>query len=285
VRNAATLGGHLALLKARPFQSDVATLLVAAGAQLCLSSAQQGHVWTSVMQLLAPATSVDWHEAVISCLHLPTPRPCSWVWSARQALRRSNAHALVNLALLLQLEEGVEEVEAVSGSAAGQQPAGRLADSVVRSAVIAYGGETASGGWCCGRALQAEQMVAKGQPLTAAALISALEALSADLCPQQPSGYASEALQGLLLQALAPLVDCAQLSLQQPELARLIAGAVPLPPPGLPEGRREVPDFSDAASAPVGAPVAKDGVLLQASGEALYSSDASAAGMLYAAGA
>lgn len=283
MRNAATLGGHLALLKARPFQSDVATLLVAGGAQLCLSSAQ-GHVWMSVTQLLAPATSVDWQQCVVSCLHLPTPPPCSWLWSARVALRRSNAHALVNLALLLQLEEeGVEEVGA-GAAAAEQQQAGSLTGRVVRSARIAYGGETASGGWCCGRAQHAEQVVAQGRPLTAAALISALEALSAELGPQQRSGYASEALQGLLLQALAPLVDCAQLSLQQPELARLIAGAVPLPPPGLPEGRREVPDFSDPASAPVGAPVAKDGVLLQASGEALYSSDASAAGMLYAAG-
>jgi hypothetical protein len=78
--------------------------------------------------------------------------------------------------------------------------------------------------------------------------------------------YYRGTLEALIFRALAPYI-----SAESPEILRLL-DATPLAPPGIASGTRDVPDYSTAAP-PVGVPVEKDRVRLQASGEAAYTGD------------
>jgi hypothetical protein len=109
------------------------------------------------------------------------------------------------------------------------------------------------------------------------------------------SSFSSQALQGLLLKAVVPLISSASLPAAAPaassdtnagngstahaQLLRLLQLPAQYNPRQLPQGSQVLPQPPHAAAAavaPVHAAVQKDGVRLQASGEAQYAGDVAA---------
>lgn len=124
------------------------------------------------------------------------------------------------------------------------------------------------------------------------AVVACLEGLAADLqaAGLSASSYPAAALEGLLFQGLASQLGssatCLAAARHHAGLARLLRDVAPATVPSVAASTQTWPDVG-VASAPVHLPVQKDGVRLQASGEAAFTGDLAAANsrQLYAAGA
>ncbi|GAX76008.1 hypothetical protein CEUSTIGMA_g3451.t1 [Chlamydomonas eustigma] len=224
VRNSATVGGNVSLCLTRSLPSDLATLLLAAGASVLYTDCTSGsakhhevsleqylglHLQQNVNSSTTPAECppLSGWASVITAVSIPEREQdksddhsqCLF-WSSRIAKRHSNAVSLLNMAVKVLVNDGV-----------------------VTRARIAVGmdlcGPRETQAWCLIRARQAEAVL-QGLPLRTSATVSnaipatkgrqsiaqALMALQADLKPVLEGSvraeYLGAAAEGLLLQAL-----------------------------------------------------------------------------------
>eukprot|EP00891_Asterochloris_glomerata_P008497 jgi/Astpho2/8497/Aster-05539 len=274
IRNAATLGGHVVLVRERALQSDVSTPLMAAGASVKVVS-QGGSRQLSLEAFLhGPDGGVRKGEVVCS-IHVPVPQQHDYFWSHKVSQRFWNSHALVNMSLMLRLEEPTRRRGSRLASALGfgdrQQPRRVASARLVVGAPVQQ--PEGKDDWINQRLPHVEALF-KDTVVDLALVTRALRQLDKDFQPAAIPGvsadYAKHTAQGLLFAALAPVAkqgvagDNARL---QQMLDVQLDGE-----PSVPTARQELPDFSKLAP-PVCEPVQKDRARLQASGQAMYTSD------------
>ncbi|KAK9795562.1 hypothetical protein WJX73_009750 [Symbiochloris irregularis] len=270
VRNAASLGGHFALCRSHKLESDVATLLMGMGGSICLASHTHPSRWLSVESFLDPQQDYSLgRTCVITAVSIPLLQTSELFWSHKVSQRYWNSHAYVNMAVKL----------SVTGSTCGNGA------KTVTNACIAVGVPTSRPDDNCGpgkvawkavRCHAAESALTSGGPVDVAVLTHVLESLESDIRPgtnaDASEQYFRNTAAGCLFEGLAHL---AASNANQPALLQHLAQASPLAKPSLPQGTHNIPQ-APSSSAPVGQPVEKDRVRLQASGEAVYTSDISA---------
>ncbi|EIE21740.1 molybdenum cofactor-binding domain-containing protein [Coccomyxa subellipsoidea C-169] len=275
VRAAATLGGHLALMKERALQSNLVPALVALDAKVGITTLD-GTKWLPPLEVLYGEADLGLgRTAVVSAIHIPPPSPGLWLKGHKVSKRYYNAHALVDVTLSVVFEPPLMEGKFPDGV----HPLVKHPKIIVSVPTVIHKGAGGNCGpdkveWRARRAECAEAALAD-RPLDVDSLVAALEQLPHDIEPgDTPDGgtapYYQNTAEGLILQAFGPLLatanDCS------PQLQRLLETASNLGPPGVAEGKQTYPDYSDLAP-PLHAPIEKDRVRLQASGEAVYTSD------------
>ncbi|WIA12062.1 hypothetical protein OEZ85_012139 [Tetradesmus obliquus] len=280
VRNAATLGGHLALARCQQLESDLLPMLIAAGAEVQLAGTGGSMHWMPVEEFtLMPDSS----SSVITAIRLPLPigEGCSSaVWSYKLTTHRHhNEHAAVNLCCWL----------------AGTQQQGFQLRVAVGTYQHSSSSSSSSSGssnaaWRCSRAAAVEAaLLAALAQQEQGGLLRVLgqlpELLLRDVTPAgRLEQYVRSAAPALLLKGLAVVLP-EQLLLQQQQpgaaelpvtpamLAELREAALAeLAGRPLPVAQQQLPVDMDRA-APLYWPTEKEGALLQASGEALYTGD------------
>lgn len=309
VRNLATLGGHLALYTQWTLESDVITVMLAAGAWVAVADGPNKERWTTVEDFVRAPPGGLGSKKLVTALRVPWPAAGDVFWSERVAQRYYNSHSFVNCAMALRLGDGgrLYSIRVVLGYHTRGWPATGGAGGT--------GGKTS---WDCNHVAPVEQLLSQGGWLNRSALLAAMHLLEKLLrtpgpwaeggppagaltsapspgavakaggCGVWGSGgwtgldpFARQVAPGLLLQGLAGLV--AKYDPPPAPLARLLTSAAPLGPPPVVRGRQDYPDYSGQAD-PVWLPVVKDKALLQASGEAQYTGDLPlAAGALHGA--
>jgi len=80
VRAAATLGGNLVLTRDLGLESDAATLLIAAGAEVQTASPSNKAAWQSVESFVS-GTRVPNQGEVVIAIRLPAVKPADRFWS------------------------------------------------------------------------------------------------------------------------------------------------------------------------------------------------------------
>lgn len=290
VRNAATIGGNLVLARSQGLESDVATLLAGWGASVHANSpgsksatqaAESAKIESARILLESLAGSLNLMRApeqdaedagstlgvldfvgagdkldpgaVVTHVTLPLPTEGDFYWCHKIAPTYSNTHSIMNAAFKLALEARPDS-----------------ATPVVSSATLVFGYPGHTGRRVTQRASAAEKALA-GTELSLDSLVAALQAVVTDLSPAPDmQQYCRGTAQGLLLQALAPLLRDAERDLP-PAVARLLQ--IPaFGPPAPVKGSQKFEEVGHE-SAPVGLPIEKDRVKLQASGEAVYTGD------------
>ncbi|KAL4447705.1 hypothetical protein ABPG75_004924 [Micractinium tetrahymenae] len=277
VRQAGTVGGNLVLAKRKGLESDLATALLGWGATALVldvaaaapsnggngSGGAGPHTEEVPLEAFLSAGHNMAPSQLLVALSLPLPAGGDYFLCTKVAPAHSSVHATMNAAVKL---------SGLSGDSSAPTSA---------TIVLGYHG---GAGWVAQRARAAEAALT-GAKLGASSLASALRALCADVAPgQHPQEFAAMA-QGLLLQAVGPVVRerCAAGGGCLPRLDRLLQVPPASVPPAVMGGRQEF-DPAPSAQAPLGAPLEKDRVLLQTSGEAQYTADVPApAGTLHAA--
>ena len=313
VRAAATLGGNLALAAdpALALESDVATLLGALGAEVDVwdaassGSGAEATATLPVLDLVSGANALSPTSLIVSVRVPPSPSSSLSSSDGGREKRRERffatrvaarySHAVASFQLAVSVCEDPE--------------AGKLSDAVV---VLAFHRRVSSssscGRWRAARLRAAEAALEGASTSDLGALAAALRAARAagleealaddhDRDDEEPATrhaeFVSGVAEGALAQALAPLFVGAAEGKggggggAAAATAAAAAGGTPpsprslssvlgqcrrLPTPRAAEGSRSWPE-PDPATAPVGAPVEKDRARLQASGEALYTSD------------
>ncbi|DBA80138.1 TPA: hypothetical protein ACH3X2_007614 [Trebouxia sp. C0005] len=273
VRNAATLGGNIALGKLRDLESDVITVFMAAGASvqvICKTDSR----WMPLEEVLDPGSDLKLgKEWVIAAIKLLVPQANETFWSHKLAQRFWNAHAMINMAVWMRKEQPslASSVKARLGVKGFRDAANRIAEVRV---VIGSPRAELQGAWQGQRAKAVEKALL-GRALDVDALIQALQALPQDLHPTPTPGVTSDfvsgAAEGLLLTALAPHVAQTPSAQGNSALQKLLRVQSMGEPP-FPVTRHTFPDYSTVA-APIALPVEKDRVRLQTSGEAVYVAD------------
>ena len=306
VRAAATLGGNLALAAdpALALESDVATLLGALGAEVevleTASAAASESKTLSVLDLVSGSNALSPTSLILSVRIPPSSadgknKKKERFFATRVAARYS--HAVASLQLAVSVSEDAE--------------AGKLSDAVVVLAfhrkVSSSSSSSGGGRWRAARLRDTEAALEGASTSDPGALAAALraaraagleEALADDhdrededgsAPAQQHANFISGAAEGALAQAVAPLFAAAGggggnggggggeaaangTPSSPSSVLPLLAQCRRLPTPRAAEGSRSWP-APDPLTAPVGAPVEKDRARLQASGEALYTSD------------
>eukprot|EP00884_Botryococcus_braunii_P010388 jgi/Botrbrau1/19350/Bobra.0073s0075.1 len=244
VRSAATVGGNLAAARLLGLESDPVLLLMAAGASVTVSNKTSSRT-LSVEDVLDASIPLELGVGeLVTKIFIPAPGPHDVFWSDRIAARYSNAVSLINAAVWLR----------------------KAADGSVEDLHVVYGFPTGAG-WAIKRAATVEAAV-KGKKLDVPSLVAALEGLPQDVPVGGPdAAYLKQAAEGLLLKAFAPLVPQGG-----SEEVRQLLEAKQWGPPPLVKGSQ---DFGPAPeeNAPVGKPITKHTAHLQASGEAVFTSD------------
>ncbi|KAK9807521.1 hypothetical protein WJX72_001412 [[Myrmecia] bisecta] len=259
VRSGATLGGNAVASRERAIESDFMTVLMGAGGSVHVAS-RKGTRKLSVEDFELPSTALDLggSEVVTGC-SFPAFKDSQTFYSHKVSNRYYNSHALVNMSVKLDLD-----------------PAG----TTIQDAIIAVGtyapGKDGAPEWKLVRAKHAESAL-KGKEGGVDALLDALDQLPQDIKPtatqDAEAGYFGRTAEGLLFQALAPVAKAnlgrAGAGAKRDRLEALLS-APPLEVPVTNKARQKFPDYSKDKP-PVGVPVEKDRVKLQASGEAQYS--------------
>ncbi|CAL5089858.1 unnamed protein product [Urochloa decumbens] len=257
VRNTASIGGNIILAQKHPFPSDIATILLGAGATVCLQVvAERRHITleefleqppldptTLLLSIFIPHRISDYQAET------------SLLFETYRAAARplGNAVSYVNCAFL--------------GHANVDQRSDTLVLSNLRLAFGAYGTEHAI------RAKKVEEFLAC-KSLTASVVLGAIQLLRDTIVPMEGTShpeYRVSAAVGFLFSFLSPLAK----GIPQPGKA-LTSGSTDSADTddvrNLPvSSRRET--ISDSNYKPVGEPIKKYGVELQASGEAVYVDD------------
>jgi indole-3-acetaldehyde oxidase len=116
VRNAGTIGGNVMMAATMAFPSDLATILLGAGATATI--AQEGKIRTVDLLVLLQAGGIAAGEVLVS-ITVPAPKPNTVFKTYRVAVRPQNAHALLNAAFRVTLDQAtgstVEEAVLVLG--------------------------------------------------------------------------------------------------------------------------------------------------------------------------
>jgi xanthine dehydrogenase molybdopterin-binding subunit B/xanthine dehydrogenase iron-sulfur cluster and FAD-binding subunit A len=120
VRNVGSIGGNLVLAAGRGFYSDLATVLLGAGASVTVSAGAGTATTTETTQDLGEFLAAGGPGAggLLLSVSLPCPRPGQVYKSYRVALRPMNAHPLVNAAFCVTVGDGgvVTEARIVFGA-------------------------------------------------------------------------------------------------------------------------------------------------------------------------
>ncbi|CAD6344008.1 unnamed protein product [Miscanthus lutarioriparius] len=257
VRNTASIGGNIVLAQRFPFPSDIATILLGAGVTVCLQVVAERRQITLEEFLEQPP--IDSTTLLLS-IFIPHWIPdsgtnTSLLFETYRAAPRplGNAVSYVNCAFL--------------GHASVDEQSDSLVLSNLRLAFGAYGTEHAI------RAKKVEEFLT-GKSLTASVVLGAIQLLRETVVPMEGTShpeYRVSAAVGYLFSFLSPL------SKGIPEPGKSLASSsadsadtddvcnLPL------STRRET--FSSDDYKPVGEPIKKYGVELQASGEAVYVDD------------
>ncbi|CAN6180235.1 unnamed protein product [Urochloa humidicola] len=257
VRNTASIGGNIVLAQKYPFPSDIATILLGSGATVCLQVvAEQRHI---TLEEFLEQPPLDPTTLLLS-IFIPHwvsdyQAETSLLFETYRAAARplGNAVSYVNCAFL--------------GHASKDQQSDTLLLSNMRLAFGAYGTDHAI------RAKKVEKFLT-GKPLTASIVLGAVQLLRETIVPMKGTShpeYRISAAVGFLFSFLSPLAK----GIPEPGKA-LTSGSsdsadtddvrnLPL------SSRRET--ISDDDYKPVGEPIKKYAVELQASGEAVYVDD------------
>ncbi|KAJ1288893.1 hypothetical protein BS78_02G123100 [Paspalum vaginatum] len=257
VRNTASIGGNIILAQKYPFPSDIATILLGAGATVCLQVATERRqvtleefleqppldATTLLLSIFIPHWISD-YQAETSLLfetYRAAPRPLG------------NAVSYVNCAFL--------------GHASVDEQSDTLVLSDLRLAFGAYGTEHAI------RAKKVEEFLT-GKSLTASVVLGAIHLLRETIVPLEGTShpeYRVSAAVGFLFSFLSPF-----------------SKGIPEPGKALGSGSADSAGTDDAGNLllssrqetipngeykPVGEPIKKYGVELQTSGEAVYVDD------------
>ena len=162
VRNVGTWAGNLALCFAHPeFQSDMATILVAAGASVQLLAADGSSSTVSVSAFLA----MEDFTALVS-LRLPAPTASTVLRTYKVMRRHQNAHAVVNSGFCIATSGGAQDGDA-------------NALLVTGSPVIVYGGIVPHPV----RATKTEAMLVGKDWTKQATMLAAISSLESELVP------------------------------------------------------------------------------------------------------
>ncbi|CAN6203596.1 unnamed protein product [Urochloa humidicola] len=257
VRNTASIGGNIILAQKYPFPSDIATILLGAGATVCLQVvAKRRHI---TLEEFLEQPPLDPTTLLVS-IFIPHwisgyQADTSLLFETYRAAARplGNAVSYVNCAFL--------------GHASVDQRCDTLVLSNLRLAFGAYGTEHAI------RAKKVEEFLA-GKSLTASVVLGAIQLLRDTIVPMEGTShpeYRVSAAVGFLFSFLSPLAK----GIPHPGKA-LISGSTDSGDTNdvcnLPISSRGE-TISDSDYKPVGKPIKKYGVELQASGEAVYVDD------------
>ncbi|KAK9835884.1 hypothetical protein WJX74_010187 [Apatococcus lobatus] len=270
VRAAATVGGNVVLARQRALQSDYCTIMIAAGADVEVTS-RLGARWVPLHQFADPSQGSFQQQRpeIVSAVRFPALTPHSRFWSYKVAARFNNAHAMVNTSIWM---------STVSQDASASSPWQATRVAIGCPTKLATGKVE----WRARRAFHVEAAI-RASPANLLGLVSALEALPHDINPGDDlgasAGFCMAAAEGMVFRTLAPFVAAALPEaghrLQSPEQRASLQRLLAAPPPmdqSVPLGQHEVPDWSHVAP-PVHLPVEKDRIRLQASGEARYTGD------------
>ncbi|PSC73608.1 indole-3-acetaldehyde oxidase-like [Micractinium conductrix] len=286
VRAAGTVGGNLMLAREQGLESDVATGLLGWGASVVLlntsseaaaaaanNAAGGVHATNGKNGAAVGAPEVPLEDflgddgspgagRLLVAVRLPLPAEGAYYWTSKVAPAHSSVHATMNAAVGLRFASGS------GGSAHG---------AAVADASVALGYYGANR-WAVHRAAAAEAAL-MGRQLSPASLAAALKAVVADVAGAARPSAAAAMAQGLMLQALVPRLAGAAGGADDggegplpPALRRLLRVPAPNQAPPVMRGRQEFEEAPEGA-APLGAPMEKDRVLLQTSGEAQYTGD------------
>lgn len=310
VRAAATLGGNLALAAdpALALESDVATLLGALGAEvevLETASGSESRRTLPVLELVSGSNALSPTSLILSARIPPSggggnrKSKQERFFSTRVAARYS--HAVASLQLAVSVCRDDEDSGKLSDAVVVLAFHRKVSSPSSSSASSGNGG----GRWLAARLRDAEAALEGSSASDLGALAAALRAAraagleearaddhdkddeEASAPAQQHAEFVSGAAEGALAQALAPLfvggggkggaaaaTAAANGAASAPPSSpsSVLAQCRRLPTPQAVEGSRSWPD-PDPTTAPVGAPIEKDRARLQASGEALYTSD------------
>ncbi|CAL5079749.1 unnamed protein product [Urochloa decumbens] len=257
VRNTASIGGNIILAQKYPFPSDIATILLGAGATVCLQVVAERRHMTLEEFLEQPPLDPTTLLLSIFIPHWISDYQAktSLLFETYRAAARplGNAVSYVNCAFL--------------GHASVDQRSDTIVLSNLRLAFGAYGTEHAI------RAKKVEKFLT-GKSLTASVVLGAVQLLRETIVPMKGTShpeYRVSAAVGFLFSFLSPLTK----GIPEPRKA-LTSGSSDSADTGdvhnLPvSSRRET--ISDGNYKPVGEPIKKYGVELQASGEAVYVDD------------
>ncbi|CAL5076012.1 unnamed protein product [Urochloa decumbens] len=257
VRNTASIGGNIILAQKYPFPSDIATILLGAGATVCLQVVAERRHMTLEEFLEKPPLDPTTLLLSIFIPHWISDYQAktSLLFETYRAAARplGNAISYVNCAFL--------------GHASVDQRSDTIVLSNLRLAFGAYGTEHAI------RAKKVEKFLT-GKSLTASVVLGAVQLLRETIVPVKGTShpeYRVSAAVGFLFSFLSPLTK----GIPEPGKA-LTSGSSDSADMGdvhnLPvSSRRET--ITDGNYKPVGEPIKKYGVELQASGEAVYVDD------------
>ncbi|KAF8690690.1 hypothetical protein HU200_041065 [Digitaria exilis] len=257
VRNTASIGGNIILAQKYPFPSDIATILLGAGAIVCVQViAEQRQITleefleqppldptTLLLSIFIPNWISDYQKdtSLLFETYRAAPRPLG------------NAVSYVNCAFL--------------GHASVDQQSDTLVLRNLRLAFGAYGTEHAI------RAKKVEEFLT-GKSLTASVVLGAIQLLRDTIVPMEGTShpeYRVSAAVGFLFSFLSPLTK----SIPQPGKALTSGSADSADTDDVRNhpvsSRREIIPNDDYK--PVGEPIKKYDVELQASGEAVYVDD------------
>jgi len=265
VRNAATIGGNMALCREKGFESDVATVLLGMGATIeTIRSSNRskdkdldGGAHRSEEDLMSYLES---GSGLITSLFLPFPRKgVDTIFKTyRVAIRPQNAHALVNAAFRLENEPQSGRITAARLIVGAVNPRHALRFDSIESILI---GET----------LTREKAVEASNALSKAISMKDLAVSSGGPYPAgHERGEYRRGLAGdLLLKFLLSIIDGSPTTPGIDDVERVVA-------------RQEITS-KDLPQAPVAEARIKDGAIRQTSGEAIYSDDVHQKDPLFAA--
>ncbi|KAL0029788.1 hypothetical protein WJX77_000034 [Trebouxia sp. C0004] len=263
VRAAATMGGNLVLAKEKALESDVATLLSALQAQVGVTSVDKEDLrWLTVFDLLndkvVPMGTLGTSHIVTS-IHIPAIKPTHFFWSFKVAQRHFNAHAFVNMGMLLDIDQ--------TGSDGHK-------GLHVQAAHVSFGfnqmkGEKAE--WQLQQGEHVEQAL-QSHKASMDTIGHAVAAVSQDVRPGQvpDAEFLVSAAEGILFEGLASLLHQGlPTDSLLPNFVLEVDSIHDVPPS---RGKQVVPNFRRPGGA-LGEAFGKERALLQASGEAIYTLD------------
>lgn len=191
VRNSATLGGNLALVRTRELPSDVVTPLAAAGATVevydfsTLDGSPLKPTTYPILDFVSGGGPSSSSGLLVTQLRVPLPAEGTHFWSSRIAQRYSNAAALLNLSISLHAV-GCATAEA--------------------RVVLGMQRKSNHEGWKVFRCKGVEAAVA-GTAAAWPATVAALQALSADLAAESLADpVLCQQAEGLLYQGLCAVL-------------------------------------------------------------------------------
>jgi indole-3-acetaldehyde oxidase len=279
VRNAGTIGGNVMMAAAQAFPSDLATILLGAGATATIASSSASSAAASMrtvdLLVLLQSGGVAQGELLVS-ITVPAPEPATLFKTYRVAVRPQNAHALLNAAFRVKLD-----------TATG---------SIVEDAVLVIGGVDAPHAQrmsATEKCLVGKQLRATNYKDLAAVLAGALSTLEAEVVSMglvkgndKRAQYRRALATKFLYKFSLAIVHREGAVVSPTDKLALAAEQIPDTRPTSVGGvQRVCPTPKQLAEhSPVGAPVQKIEAPLLATGEAQFTDDFPLpAGSLYAA--